>query len=165
MTSPPRIEVLDLGVNWDGGAPMPQLLIGSHTAVILCYEQLASLEDEDHVIKIKFDDCLSVRMGHPNDEVLHAHPYWDLGLQGYEAHLVHDSPLIREHRRINAHHEWHSDSEWDQLNHYFLVFHDEVVEAVAKGIGATRVPGDLATELAQVAAELVSHAGRQTGHR
>lgn len=53
-------------------------------------------------------------------------------------------------------HEYHSDATWDRLNHYFLPFHDEVVEALARGITARRLDGDMASELGRAAAELAS---------
>lgn len=37
-SSAPSVEVLDLGLKWDGGAPMPQLLMNHRRAVVLCYE-------------------------------------------------------------------------------------------------------------------------------
>lgn len=156
MTTTPHAEVLDLGLPWDGGAPLPQLITDGSTAVVLCYGQLASQDEERHVIRIAFEGCASVRMGHPNDEVLHGHPLWGHGLELYEAHLIHDSPFLAEHRRINAQHAQHSDAHWDELHHYLLVFHDEVVEVLAEGISATRVAGDLGAAVAQAATEFAS---------
>ena len=71
-------------------------------------------------------------MGHPNDEVLHGHSLWGKGLTFYEAHIVHDSPWLEEHRQMNAVHDYHSDATWERLHHRFVAFHDEVVEALAK---------------------------------
>ncbi|UFN43301.1 hypothetical protein [Nocardioides okcheonensis] len=150
-----QVEVLDLGLKWDAGAPLPMLVAGARSAIVLCYESLATGEGE-HVIEIRFEGCSNIRMGHPNDEVLHGHPFWGRGLSFYEAHVVHDSPWLEEHRRINSVHDYHSDATWDRLNHYFLAFHDEVVEALARDISARRVSGDMAAESARVAAEVAA---------
>lgn len=158
MTVTPRPELVDLGgLKWDAGAPMPKLLVGSHDAVVLCYESLSTGSDE-YVMEIRFEGCFSARMGVPNEEVLHGHPLWEHGLRHYEAHIVHNSHLLEHHRRINSVHDYHRDEVWDALNHYFLVFHDEVVEVLARGISARRLDGDMATELAKVAAELAAEA-------
>lgn len=156
MKRRPRLEVLDLsGMKWDGGAPMPQLLAGTRRATVLCYESPETGGDEC-LMEICFDGCSTVRMGHPNDEVLHAHPLYRCGMKFYEAHLVHNSPWLDEHRRMNSVHEAHSDATWASLNHYFLAFHDEVVEAIAQGISARRLEGDMASELARVAREMAA---------
>lgn len=156
MTSQPRLEVVDLGdMQWDAGAPMPRLLVGSQHAVVLCYESLSTGSGE-FVMEVRFEGCMSARMGHPNEEVLHGHPLWNHGLKHYEAHIVHSSPLLAEHRWINSIHDYHRDEEWTPLNHYFLAFHDEVVEILARRISARRLDGDMATELARAAAELAA---------
>lgn len=158
MTSAPHVDVVDLGeLKWDGGTPMPKLLVGGQHAVVLCYESLATGFDE-YVMEVRFDGCVSARMGDPNEEVLHGHPLWEHGLRHYEAHVVHNSQLLREYRRINSVHDYHRDEVWDALNHYFLVFHDEVVEVLARSMSARRLDGDMATELAKAAAELAAEA-------
>lgn len=150
-----RAEVVDLGIKWDAGAPLPMLLAGSNLAVVLCYESLAS-GDGDFVMEIRLEGTLSVRMGHPNDEVLHGHPLWPAGLKFYEAHVIHDSPWLEEHRRVNSVHDYHSDDTFERCKHYFLAFHDEVVEALATNVSARRVEGDMATEALRVAAEIAA---------
>ena len=158
MTSSPQLEVVDTGgLKWDAGAPMPKLLVGSQHAVVLCSESPTAGSDE-YVMEIRFDGCFSARMGHPNDEVLHGYPLWAHGLRHYEAHVVHNSQLLEEHRRVNSVRDYHRDEVWDALNHYFLVFHDEVVEVLARGISARRLDGDMATALARAAAELAAEA-------
>jgi len=59
---------------------------------------------------------------------------------------------------MNSVHARHSDETWGRLNHYLSTFHDEVVEAVAQGISARRLAGDMATELARAASELAADA-------
>lgn len=144
-------------MTWDTGAPLPRLLVGSRHAVVLCYANVSS-DSSGFVMEIRFDGCLSARIGHPNDEVLHGHPLWDFGLVPYEAHIVHNSPLHAEHRRINSAHEHHRDEAWADLNHYLLVFHDDIVEVLAQGISARRLDGDMPTELMRAAAELAVEA-------
>lgn len=150
-----RAEVVDLGVKWSGGAPMPLLLTAMDVALLLCYEALADAENE-HVMEVRFDGCLSARMGHPNDEVLSGHPLWGKGLKFYEAHLIHDSALIAEHRRLNSVHPYHRDEVFDRLNHYLLVFKDEVVEVLAQHVSARRVDGDMATEAKRAASDVAA---------
>ena len=131
------------------------LLAGANFAVVLCYESLAS-GDGGFVIEIRFEGSLSVRMGHPNDEVLQGHPLWPAGLKLYEAHVIHDSPWLEEHRRVNSVHDHHSDATFDGRKHYFLAFHDEVVEALANDVSARRLKGDMATEALRVAAQIAA---------
>ena len=155
MTGTPQLEVIDLdGLKWDIGAPMPVLLAGRQDAVVLCYEGSTSGAEELSVMEIRFEMYTSVRMGHPNDEVIEGHPLWACGMEPYEAHKVHNSPLLAEHRRINSVHPQHKDERWADKSHYFLAFHDEVVEALADRISARRLEGTMAAELARAAAGL-----------
>ena len=131
---------------------MPQLLACSTSAVVLCYESAAA--GDDGVIEVRFDGYASVRMGHPNDEVLQGHPLYQRGLKFYAAHIVHGSPWLEEHRRINSVHPSHSNEKWAGLSHYLLAFHDEVIEVLARHVVARRVTGDLPSELLRVASEM-----------
>ena len=92
---------------------------------------------------IEFDGQVSVRFGHPNDEVLSGHPLYGRGLEPYAAHEVHNSALLAEHVRINSVHPSHDAASWAEVRHYFLVFHDDIVEVLAEGISAQRATGTM----------------------
>jgi hypothetical protein len=105
-TGEPWAEVLDLGVEWDGGAPLPHLVSGSGKTIVVCRSQARDPEWNGTTVRVvsasdagiepllvlKFEGCTSVRFGFPNVDVLHG-----LGIAGtkaYQAHPVINSPWL-----------------------------------------------------------------------
>jgi len=141
----PYAAPLDLGVTWDAGAPLPFLVAGRRTFVAFYPSDTdPALDglDPDYIGPqrgvgvAEFHLATSVKMGSPNDEVLHGHPLWGYGLELYGAHVVANSPWIKELMGINRVHEQFSESRWTDKRHYLLAFHDETVECVARGVAA-----------------------------
>jgi hypothetical protein len=169
-------EVIDIGFQWDTGAPMPHMVSNGSRTFIVCYArqpdpswegtsvQIVSPGDEreDLFGVIELWRCASIRLGAPNDEALHGHPLNDHGLQFYAAHEVHNSQWLEEHIRINSVHSNHSDAVWRELHHYFLAFHDEMFEAIAAGIEARVVHASLRPLLDQLTAELLDRPHRMS---
>ena len=139
----PWAEVLDLGLIWDAVAPTPHLITDGHRATVLCH----MAGPERPVLEIELSGSVSLRMGHPNDEAIRGHPLSGSGLQLHQAHRVHGSPWLEEHIRMNAVHPLHDDAVWRQLAHYVLVFHGEMVEALADSVSVRPVHGSLAQNL------------------
>jgi hypothetical protein len=153
----PYATVLDLGLRWGAGAPEPHLVCSHARAILICYVgdpdpawdgtsvTVVSPADthESTFAVIEFDRHVTVRFGHPNDEVLSGHPLWGRGLQPYAAHEVHNSPLLAEHVRINSVHPYHDDAGWAPVRHYFLAFHDDVVDILARDISARTTRGTM----------------------
>ncbi len=139
-------EVIDLGVQWDAGAPLPHLVAGGLRAAIICrsalhdptwdgtWTTMVSPSDtgESDLIRIDISGYASVRIGSPNDEALHGHPLHGRGLVAYEAHEVHNSAWLEEHIRVNSVHPAHRDAPWRGLRHILLAFHDEMVEVLCR---------------------------------
>jgi integrase len=119
----------------------------------------ASDEAASLIVLIELWGCAEVRFGRPNDEALHGHPLHGKGLSGYRAHEVVNSAWIEDAIKINSVHPHHSDVPFRQLHHYALLFHDEMLEALARGIESRLVEGTMRTILAGVADSLVDHRG------
>lgn len=165
----PYATVLDLGFRWDAGAPEPHIVCSDGRAVLICYvgEPDAAWDgtsvtvtspadaQESLFAVIEFEGCSSVRFGHPNDEVMAGHPLHGRGLEPYAAHEVHNSALLAEHARINSVHPRHSAARWAAVRHYFLAFHDDVVEVLADGIRARTVRGTMRGLLADATHALI----------
>lgn len=123
-------EVVPWEIAWDGGAPMPHVVSGRLRTFLVYYAATSDAAGEPVVIA-DLSPCTAVKIGPPNDEVLHGHPLGGRGLQMYEAHVVHRSPWIAELRSMNSVHRHFDPIRWTQLVHWLLVFHDETVEFVA----------------------------------
>jgi hypothetical protein len=154
-------EVIDLGVRWDIGAPLPHLVSNASTAILVChasvrdpnwdgtYVRVASPSDTDaaSLLEFTFTGCHSALIGGPNDEVRAGHPLHGSGLQPYEAHVVHNSAWIAREERINSVHPMHTAEGYRQLNHYLFLFHDELFEALALDVSVRSINGTIADVL------------------
>ncbi len=153
----PYAEVLDLGVGWDGGAPLPHVVASSGKTVVVCHAASTPLDwdgswaqsvspsdtREEPFLLITFERCYALRFGPPNDEALHGHPLMGRGLEYYRAHEVTNSDWLAEAIRINSVHPQHDETRYRALHHYFLAFHDEVFEALSPGLSVRQVTGTL----------------------
>lgn len=165
----PYAQVLDLGVRWSGGAPLPHVVSDGSTAIVVChldvpdpdwdgsYVTVVSPADEDEApfAVITFTGCAGIRFGAPNDEALSGHPLAST-LEYYQAHEVVNSAWLIEQMNINAVHPYHSETGWRELHHYFLVFHDETFEALARHVSTETVTGTLGGLLDQATRRLVT---------
>ena len=132
---------------WDVGAPLPHVLTGARGTILVYFvrepdpawdgtsTRVVDVADEGiaSVAVVRFAPVTAVRVGAPNDEVLHGHPLYGRGLAAYDAHLVINSRWVKELQAINAVHSQYDAARWTKRNHYFLAFHDEAVECVADG--------------------------------
>jgi hypothetical protein len=164
----PWAEVIDFGVQWDSGAPLPHIVSSGSTTVLLCRANVprpdwdgtnshsVSTSDEGTSIELIFRSCSSIKFGSPNDEVLHGHPLYGRGLEFYAAHKVHNSGWIEELEAIQASHHNYRGPRRVQGDHYILTFQDDTFEAVAETVDVRTVQGTLDELLATAARSIVS---------
>lgn len=162
-------KVIDIGPGWDVGAPLPHLISNGSRAFVVClasqpdpqwdgtYVTMVSAADANPspFAVIELWGCAEVRFGGPNDEAISGHPLHGKGLASYGAHEVLNSAWIEEAIRVNSVHPHHSDSPFRQLRHYALLFHDEMLEALALGIESRLVIGTMRGILGDLTASLI----------
>jgi hypothetical protein len=86
---------------------------------------------------------------------------WGRGLSAYEAHRVTGSVWLEEHVSWNSVHPNHSTYGWEAINHYLLAFHDDMVEALARGIEAKFTRGTMSSLLEQCVHTLIHEPHRR----
>ena len=159
----PNAEVIDLGVQWDGGAPLPHVVSDGSRAILICrasdtspgWDQLvtrgvsASDASAFPLIRFSFRGCRSIRFGSPGDEVLSGHPLWGSGLEFYEAHIVRNSAWAKEIEAIRSVHSGYRGP--TETTHYLFAFHDETFEALADDVTVEAFEGSLNSALADAA--------------
>jgi hypothetical protein len=162
-------RVIDLGPRWDAGAPLPHLISNGSRAFVVClasqpdlgwdgtYVAVVSPADQHRslFVVLELRGCQEIHFGGPNDEAIAGHPLHGRGLGGYRAHEVLNSAWIEEAIRVNSVHPHHSDAPFRQLHHYALLFHDEMVEALARGIESRLVAGTMRAILQDLAGSLI----------
>jgi hypothetical protein len=143
----------DLGVQWSGGAPLPHLLSSGKRSFVAFYLDEPDPDWDGTYIRVvdptdeaeqslalaEFKGPVAVKLGPPNDEVLHGHPLDGRGLGGYGTYVVENSRWLAEVIGINRVHDHFDPRSWEDKRHFLLVFHDETVEAIASGIEVERV--------------------------
>lgn len=108
---------------------MPVLVATDHRALFACYRPGVS----ESVVIGEFACCSSVRMGLPNDEVLHGHPCGS-DLRGYRVYAIAGSRWLADVIHIESVHGQSEKHSVRHSRHYFLVFHDCSIEALATDI-------------------------------
>ena len=138
----------DLGVQWSGGAPLPHLLSSGHRTFVAFYLNEPDPDWDGTYVHIvdptdeaaaslgiaEFMRCSAVKLGPPNDEVLHGHRLYGRGLDGYGAYVVGNSRWVAELMEVNCVHDQYRAENWADARHFLFVFHDETVEAVAHDV-------------------------------
>ena len=122
----------ELGVVWSGGAPLPHLVSSGHRSLVAFYLEepapnwdgtYARMVDptDDTVESLalaEFKGVVAVKMGPPNDEVLHGHPLWGRGLEWYGTYVVENSRWLAELIEINRVHERFDLERWEERRHF-----------------------------------------------
>jgi len=167
-------QVIEIGPRWDIGAPIPHLISNGSRAFAVC---LASQPDPHWdgtyltvvspagahpslFVVIEMHGCSDIRFGGPNDEAISGHPLHGRGLAAYQAHEVFNSVWIEERVKVNSVHPQHSEAPFRQLHHYALLFRDEMLEALARGIGSRLVEGTLRGILGSLTDSLIDQSYR-----
>ena len=139
---------IEFPTQWDTGAPLPYLLQNEHRTFLVFFTRVPDPHFDGSYVSIRhagsstacelavveFKRCVSTMMGAPNDEVLHGHPLYGKGLEGYRPMRVENSPWLAELQRINSVHEAYAPERWHGLSHYFFGFHDSTFECVAESV-------------------------------
>lgn len=137
---------LEFPVQWDTGAPLPQLLVNDHRAFLIFLVKIVDSNWDGTYVTIKnpgnqqreslalveFSRCISAKLGSPNEEVFHGHPLAGKGLEGCTAQLVQNSRWLAELQKINSVHACYRPDAWQQRNHYVFWFHDTTFECIAE---------------------------------
>ena len=87
--------------------------------------------EQENWVVVRFRNILHIRFGHPNDEVLPAHPLAKHGLTYYDVFEVVRSPLIEEIKKQNSIHPRHSDAMFSKDRHWVFTFQDETLEVIS----------------------------------
>ncbi|MEA3046134.1 MAG: hypothetical protein QOJ53_466 [Sphingomonadales bacterium] len=159
---------IDFPARWSAGAPLPHLLRNDHRAILLfVVEQSDPVWDgttvrivgpatEADIAMVEFTQCVSAKLGMPNDEAFHGHPLAGRGLRVYGAFEVVFSPWIAELAAINAVHPRDDPASWAELRHFILGFHDSTFECVARGFRVETKRGSIADLLEEACRRLVA---------
>ncbi|MEQ8190547.1 MAG: hypothetical protein ABRQ39_21455 [Candidatus Eremiobacterota bacterium] len=137
----------DWPVKWDTGAPLPHVISSGNKTFLIYYTGKIDPEWDGTYVKIidpakeelltiaivEFIHCYAYKFGGANDEVIHGHPLRGKGLEPYGAHIIHNSRWIKEEVKINSVHRYYKTETWEKINHYLLLFHDEIFECLAEG--------------------------------
>jgi hypothetical protein len=137
---------LEFPVQWDTGAPLPQLLVNDHRAFLIFLVKVVDSswdgtyvtvknpgsQQRESLALVEFHRCVSAKLGSPNDEVFHGHPLAGKGLAGDTAQLVRNSRWLAELQKINSVHACYRPDVWQQRNHYVFWFHDTTFECIAE---------------------------------
>lgn len=137
---------VDIQVQWDVGAPLPQLLVndlrcflifrikrhdpewdGSYVTVVD-----PSSGEAEPLALVEFSRCSSAKLGGPNEEVLHGHPLAGKGLDPYSAQVVRHSRWLAELKGTNSVHPQFRADRWENHKHFVFWFHDKTFECVAE---------------------------------
>ncbi len=167
-------QVIDIGPRWDAGAPLPHLISNGSRAFVVCLASQPGTERNGTCVKvvspagadpslfvvIEMRGCSEIRFGGPGDEAMSGHPLYGKGLDGYQAHEVLNSRWIEEAIKVNSVHPFHSDAPFRRLHHYALLFHDEMLEALALDAGSRLVNGTMREIMVSLAGTLAGQPHR-----
>lgn len=101
-------------------------MIVTQNILYLLVEQKAGLTDA-----LSFQFAI-FKFGHPNDEVLGAHPMAKYGLGYYGIFEVLNSPWIEELKIGNRIHPSHSDSMFDDYKHFIITYKDNTLDVISR---------------------------------
>ena len=132
------LQVVELSLPWmmESGAPMPTLSFNGNSDLSVSYWEADS--DDQRRIVLRFPSCQQFIFGYPNDEALPGHPLYSFGLNNYGLFEVHGSDWDRRLRLQNQVSFPRTDLETPNvLRHFIVTFHDETLEALARGVDAS----------------------------
>jgi hypothetical protein len=138
-----KIKKIDWTPKWDGGAPMPQVFSNGQKVFLIYivadwdeksineFKELMSDGGQDEYLALVEFEGHTFRFGIANDEVFQGLPYYNQGLEW--AHVIENSKWIEEIKQIHKIHPYYDESRWTKLNHYLLLFKDEMLEVIGTG--------------------------------
>ena len=88
------------------------------------------VENSEILALVEFDGY-TFKFGIANDEVFPGLPLYKSGLDEW-AHIIENSKWIEELKSIHKIHPSYNPFRWKLLNHYVLLFKDQIMEVIAK---------------------------------
>ena len=85
--------------------------------------------DERFLALVEFEGQ-TFRFGIANDEAFQGLQYFDQGIEWGQT--IENSKWIEEIKQIHRVHPYYNESRWTGLNHYLLLFKEEILEVIAK---------------------------------
>jgi hypothetical protein len=161
-----RVRPTEVGLRWDGGAPLPHLLQSELRTFLAFYLDDPSRDGTRGegvdptstkpapIGVIEWLSCMGAVLGGPNDEAYHGHRLWEQGLSSvgaYRAAEVDGSAWVAELERSSRVHESHRPEAYTEYRHFILGFHDSTFECVAAGFRAFRADDSMPHVLAILA--------------
>ena len=166
-----RVKPVDVGLQWDIGAPMPHLL-QSESRTFLTFYLSDPRPDWDgtfvEVIDptspapaslgvIQWLSCRGAVLGGLNDEAYEGHRLWERGLSevgAYRAAEVMNSAWIAALEVENRVHPYHRAEAYASYRHFILGLHDSTFECVAEGFRTWKAAISMPEMLGTLAARL-----------
>ncbi|TGK82578.1 hypothetical protein EHQ24_15175 [Leptospira noumeaensis] len=138
-------RVIDWKPEWDFGAPIPQVYSNGNKTFLIYYINepdpawdgtYVNIIDNSsdtlyNLALVEFIGTLAYKFGMFNDEVASGSPLSKAGLDSYSAHIIENSSWIQELKKIHKIHPEFSEKRWENYNHYFFFFHDDMFEIIA----------------------------------
>src|SRR5215469_2257239 len=150
----PYAQRFSVGVEWGATTPMPVLLSGQRTFVIV--HHCAGAQVTRDITVVEFKRVASLTIGLSNEEVLRRHNLWGSGLEIHSAHEVMNSPRVTELMELNRGHELFDERLWRGKRHFLLTFRDATLECIAnRTIARTVLGATMADVLARLSLELL----------
>jgi hypothetical protein len=161
---------LEFPVQWDTGAPLPQLLKNDYRAFLIFVVRTVdpnwdgtyvtvknpASDQNESLALVALERCISAKLGSPNDEVFHGHPLAGKGLEPYSAQLVRNSRWLAEIQAINRVHSQYRPDAWLEYKHYTFGFHDSTFECIAEGFSVELHTCSMPLLLAEACRRLVA---------
>lgn len=161
---------LEFPVKWSVGAPLPHIIRSDDKTFLTFYIDIPDPNWDGTCVTVKdpgdgsieslalveFYQCVSAKLGAPNDEVFSGHPLYGKGLEGYTAQVVQNSRWIAELEAINQVHDYYKPDFWRTLKHYVFWFHDSTFECIAKSYNVEIFHESMSDLLARVCKRLLT---------
>lgn len=137
-----RVVLLEDLPQPDPGAPMPALIAAEDRLELGYITRRDAATDDEQVAVARFVKPYAHLFGPPNDEAFDGHPLASRGLEPYGVFSVESSSWVRRLERMNSVHPHHDASEFADLKHYIVAFHDSTFECVATDVEVKLHPAD-----------------------
>lgn len=139
-----KVKIIDWKPKWDGGAPTPQVFSNGQKVYLIYYiadwdkeeitevKTLGSSTGKNQLVALVEFYGHTFQFGIANDEVFQGLPLYSAGLNEW-AHIIENSKWIEEIKQIHKVHPFFNPLIWAKLNHYVLLFKDQILEVLASG--------------------------------
>jgi hypothetical protein len=150
-------ETIDFPVQWDIGTPKPHLLSNGRGTLLLFYlkDHNSKALGDEWVALVRFQRCVSARIGLPDEEVFYRHPLNGKGLTPNAAQIIRNSKWVKELEVMNKEHSLYDPVSWRAVNHYVLCFQDATFECVANSYDVEVIPKNMNDVFAEAARQIL----------